>query len=342
MAPSHPFRAICFALISFRILAAQSGPAILPKPDSEGWIPLFRGDNVSDFEEYAPGGLEPPSKVRKPFPGGPFQIQGGDTIRTTGSPNGQLIFRRNFSHFIMEVQLRWPGNLGNTGVMTKLQEDDSGQGGGLPRAVECQGDPGQGMGQIWALGSIDGQAGGTWVTVHARMVPHPFGNGQAAQADSTAPEIPYGGKGAPNDNLLIGFPGWQQPRPAALDNGGWVTFRIESHGRDTTRHFIDGRKVMEYRDPRIAPRNDPGKVFKYLTEGMLSVQSEGTVVWYRRWRIRLLPADPLYASLYPTRLFNAPRRAAADKGLRLGFDGTTLSVLSGGVPAFSIQGRLSY
>jgi hypothetical protein len=224
--------------------------------------------------------------------------------------------------------------------MTKLQFEDVGQGGGLPRSVECQGDPGQGIGQIWSLGSIDGQQGGTWITVRARLVNHPFGgSAQAAQADSTQPEIDYGGAGAPN--LIIGFPGWQRPRPAALDNGGWVTIEVESHGYDTTRHFVDGQKVMQYRNPRIAPRNNANSIIKRLTAGMLSVQSEGTQVWYRNWRIQLLSEDPLYASLYEPTSTLSPRPGARirNASLRLGFRDGVLSILSEGRHAYSLEGR---
>jgi hypothetical protein len=312
----------------------------LAKPDADGWIKIFHGTNQSDFSLYTGSGTPAQEATKAPF-GGPFAILSGDTITTTGSPNGQLILKQNFSHYIMEVDLRWPNSLGNTGVMTKIQWNDVGQGGGLPRAIECQGDPGQGIGQIWALGSIDGQSGGTWISVHAKLVNHPFGGGvTAAQADSTQPEIDYGGVGAPSNNLVIGFPGWQKPHPAALDNKGWVTIRVESHGKDTTRHYVDGVKVMQYRNPRIAPKNNANQVTKYLTEGMLSIQSEGTPIWYRNWRIKLLPEDPLYASLYPTRLLEAPRAIRkAPEPYRLGFDGATLKILSNDGQASSLTGR---
>jgi hypothetical protein len=316
---------------------AQNPTVTLPKPDTDGWIKIFRGGNTSDFSIYSGSGA--PSQNPKAF-GSPFFVQGGDTIRTSGSPNAQLIFKQNFSHYIMEVQLRWPGNLGNTGVMTKIQYGDVGQGDGLPRAVECQGDPNQGIGQIWALGSIDGQSGGTWITVRARMVTHPFGGGQAAQADSTQAEIDYGGVGAPSNNLIIGFPGWQKPKPAALTNAGWVTIRVESHGKDTTRHFVDDQKVMEYRNPRIAPKNNANSVVKYLTEGMLSVQSEGTQVWYRNWRIKLLPEDPLYASLYGTTTLSGPRAIRMSPERHpFGFNGSVLTLLVEGQPSADLRGR---
>jgi hypothetical protein len=317
---------------------AQNPTVTLPKPDTNGWIKIFRGGNTSDFAIYTGNGA--PSQNPQAF-GSPFFVQGGDTIRTSGSPNAQLIFKQNFSHYIMEVQLRWPNNLGNTGVMTKIQYGDAGQGGGLPRAIECQGDPGQGIGQIWALGSIDGQSGGTWITVRAKMITHPFGGSSpAAQADSTQAEIDYGGVGAPSNNLIVGYPGWQKPRPAALNNAGWVTIRVESHGKDTTRHFVDDQKVMEYRNPRIAPRNNANSVIKYLTEGMVSVQSEGTQVWYRNWRIKLLPQDPLYASLYETTSLPVLRaiRKSPERH-RLGFNGSVMTLLLEGETAANLMGR---
>ena len=164
-----------FPVLGFALLTqayAQTTPIVnLPQPDSAGWIHLFRGTNTSDFYAYTAGG--PPSKNQLPFPGTPFFVQSGDTIRTTGSPNGQLIFRQPFSHYFATVELMWPNSLGNTGMMTKIQVDDTGQGGGLPRAIECQGDPNQGMGQVWALGSIGGVSGGTWITLHAKSITHP-------------------------------------------------------------------------------------------------------------------------------------------------------------------------
>jgi hypothetical protein len=308
---------------------AQTTPTVnLPEPDAEGWIKIYRGDNQSDFSIYTGNG-SPAQEGNKAF-GDPFFAQGGDTIRTDGSPFGQLIFKQNFSHYIMEVQLRWPNGLGNCGIMTKIQWNTQGQGGGLPQSIECQGDPNQGMGQIWSLGP---SAGRPWITFRGAT------HSRGAQVDSTKPEMDFGNSGA---NCIVGYPGWQQPRPAALNNGGWVTLRVEVNGRDTSRHFVDGQKVMEYWNPRLAPSNNPDAVSKYLVEGMVSIQSEGPTVWYRNWRIKLLPKDPLYDSLYPTPtglLSSRPSPRKAPGAYRLGFDGRTLTLLSEGRPAFSLEGR---
>ncbi len=325
------------AALAFVIgIAAGSAPAqtvptvTLPKPDSAGWIQIFRGNNQSDFSVYTGNGSPAQEASAAPF-GKVFFVQGGDTIRTVGQPNGQLIFKQVFSNYIMEVQLRWPGNVYNTGSMEKIQWNDQGQGGGLPTCIECQGDPNQGIGQVWCLGANGARP---WITFKGKSdATH------GAQVDSTKPVMDFGGAGGLN--CIVGFPGWQQPYPATVKAHGWVTMRTEVHGKDTTRHFVDGQKVMEYWNPRIAHTNDANNVVKTLTEGMISVQSEGGEVWYRGWRIKLLPEDPLYKSLYPTTaLFNASRPVrTSPETYRLGFNGSTLTILSEGREVSDLTGR---
>jgi hypothetical protein len=309
---------------------AQSLPTVnLPKPDSAGWIKIFRGNNQSDFSVYTGNGSPASEASKQPF-NGPFYVQGGDTIRTSGQPNGQLIFKQVFSHYIMEVQLRWPGNVFNTGTMEKVQWNDQGQGGGLPTCVECQGDPNQGMGQVWCLGPGSARP---WITFHGKTDPS-----HGAQADSTQKVMDFGGSGG--QNCIVGFAGWQKPYPDAVRSHGWVTIRTEVHGKDTTRHFVDGQKVMEYWNPRIAKTNDANAVVKTLTEGMVTVQSEGGEVWYRGWRIKLLPEDPLYKDLYDPVTLAAPRPVRkGTEAYRFGFNGSTLVILSQGKPAMSLTGR---
>jgi hypothetical protein len=308
---------------------AQTLPtAKLPKPDSAGWIKIFRGDNQADFSIYTGSGTPAAEASKAPF-GGPFFIQGGDTIRTSGQPNGQLIFKQAFSHYVMEVQLRWPGNVFNTGTMEKIQWNDNGQGGGLPTCVECQGDPNQGMGQVWCLGANGARP---WISFKGKTDSH------GAIVDSTQSVMHFGGSGGAN--CIVGFQGWQKPYPDAVKAHGWVTIRTEVHGKDTTRHFVDGQKVMEYWNPRIAKTNDANAVVKTLSEGMISVQSEGGEVWYRGWRIKLLPEDPLYKDLYTTPILAASRPVRkGPERYSLGFNGSTLTILSEGHPASDLTGR---
>lgn len=323
--------AVALALcgIALGMARAQSIPTVkLPKPDSAGWIKIWRGDNQADFSVYTGNGSPAQEASKNPF-NGPFYVQGGDTIRTTGSPNGQLIFKQVFSHYMLEVQLRWPGSVFNTGTMEKIQWNDNGQGGGLPTCVECQGDPNQGIGQVWCLGASGKRP---WITFKGKTDSH------GAIVDSTQPVMSFGGSGG--QNCIVGFPGWQKPYPSAVNAHGWVTIRTEVHGKDTTRHFVDGQKVMEYWNPRIATTTDANAVSKTLTEGMVSVQSEGGEVWYRGWRIKLLPEDPLYKDLYTPTTLAAPRLVRkGPERYTLGFNGATLTILSEGRPVLDLSGR---
>ncbi|MEO7427074.1 MAG: DUF1080 domain-containing protein [Fibrobacteria bacterium] len=316
-----------------------------PKPDSAGWIRLFRGTNTSDFYSYMGNNRQVPSQNKAAFPNGTFTVVSGDTIQSSGSPLGLLILKQPFSHYRVQFQMMWPGSIGNTGLLNKVQEDDTAQSQGFPRSIECQGDPNQGIGQIWALGSIRENGnmvnGGTWVTFHGKSIQHPQNaSGTARQFDPASPVIDYGGGGDPTNNLIVGKPGWAKPKPEGLASQTWVTVEVESHGKDTTRHFVNGELVMEYTNPRIAPRDNAGQVMKYLTEGRLGWQSEGSKVWFRNMKIMLFPEDPIFAALYPTTANRDFRILAkpTDKP-RFGLEGNVLSLLTGEGRKLTITGR---
>jgi hypothetical protein len=319
------------ALAASSASAQQLAPGVqLPPPDSAGWIKIFRGvQDTGNFYRFMSTTRTVPAQNKQPLVGGAFSIVGVDTIRSAGSPAGHFIFKQTLSHYRVSFKMRWPGNIGNAGLLMKVQENDTAQSQGFPRSVECQGDPGQGIGQIWALGSIrEGgsmQNGGTWITVRGRLITHPSSwaagacpgtSPQAAQYDSTQPEIHWGGGGDPCKNLTVGAPGFAYPRPASLyangnwrSNTGWVTVEVETHGHDTTRHFVDGQLVMKYHSPRIAPRTKQDSVIKYLTSGLMAWQSEGSNVYYHDIKVKLLPQDPLYATLYPSAIRAAGKPA---------------------------------
>ena len=259
----------------------------LPAPNSTGWIKLTRGDNASDFFTFYSGATI--AQNRKSFPDTTFKFI-GDTIDVKGKPTGHLIFKQPFSHYRIRYQIRWPGVLGNCGFLLHIQENDSVMGGTFPRSIESQGDPLQGMGQIWAISRV-------WVTVHAKASSPP-------QYDPASPEIDYG---AENDGkrLITGIEGYGQPQPAELKLHDWISFEADVHGSDSIAHIVMNKVMIKYRNPRVAPRNNPNQVEKFLKEGLLGWQSEGVPVQYRNIEIKLYPEDPLYATLYPTGLKSA-------------------------------------
>src|SRR5690606_5856838 len=118
-------------------------------------------DNTADFF-VANNGSTPPGRVLGTFPSGPYSVS-GDTVRVTGNPAGQFYFKQPFSYYKVRYQMRFPnftgtgnGGTGNCGMLLHVQAHDN-PTQGFPRSVESQGDPTQGMGQLWPIGDV-------WVT----------------------------------------------------------------------------------------------------------------------------------------------------------------------------------
>jgi hypothetical protein len=293
---------------------AQNPVVNLPKPDGEGWIRLFRGNNTADFYTFYGD-----SKRVNPFPDNVFTVK-ADTVVVTGNPVGHLMFRQSFSHYHIRFQMMMPSNLGNAGMLVHVQEGDPSLWGTFPRSIECQGDPNQGMGQIWCISNV-------WVTVRAKMA------GNTPQYDSTAPAITYGAKSDNNRQIL----GDEKP---SLKVGEWVTIEAIVHGSDSLEHRVRGRTIVKYTDPHVAPPNDPAKIEKMLKSGLLAWQSEGVPVRYRNIEIKLFPEDPLYKSLYPTTGITdyriLPKQGAKPA---LGLNRNAILILKGDGHAITLSGR---
>ncbi len=262
---------------------SQQSVVDLPAPDSEGWISLWRGDNPEDFYTFYSGN-GPLKDHAQNFPDNTFRFE-GDVIKVTGSPTGHLIHKQSFSHYRISYQMRFPGNLGNCGMLLHIQEDDPAMWGQFPRSLESQGDPNQGLGQLWCIGDV-------WVSV--RVV-----NNNTIRWDPNGELITYGAR-TTNNRVIEGKDGWAQPKPPQLQTGEWITQEAEVHGNDSIMHYVEGDLVIKYYEPRVAPANAPDNVQKYLEAGQLAWQSEGTAVEYQNIKIKLLPEDPLYSSLYNT------------------------------------------
>ncbi|MEO6095536.1 MAG: DUF1080 domain-containing protein [Fibrobacteria bacterium] len=251
----------------------QTPVVSLPMPDAEGWIKLFRGNNASDFFTY----YSDRSK-NNAFPDNTFKSS-ADTVVVSGTPTGHIIFKQPFSHYRIKFEEMMPDRLGNAGLLVHVQVDDPPLFGSFPRSIECQGDPGQGMGQVWCIGNV-------WVKVHATS------NG-TPQYNPTSPEITYGAK---NDNSrqILGI------KKPSMKVGEWVLMEAEVHGADSLEHLVRGETIIKYSNPHVAPPTNPDQVEKVLKSGLIAWQSEGVPVRYRNIMIKLFPEDPLYKSLYTT------------------------------------------
>jgi hypothetical protein len=282
---------------------AQSPVVKLPRPDADGWIKLWRGDNPGDFYTYYGSG-----NPDNPFPDNTFKFS-ADTIVVSGTPTGHIVFKQPFSHYRIRFEQMMPVKLGNSGMLVHVQPNDPALWGSFPRSIECQGDPTQGMGQIWCISNV-------WVTVHATA-------GGTPRYNPASPLITYGAKNDNSRQIL----GVKEP---ALKVGEWVMIEAEVHGSDSLEHLVRGETMIKYSNPHVAPPDNPNQVEKVLKSGLLAWQSEGVPVRYRNIRIKLFKEDPLYASLYPSTAaadYRILPKAAHKPALRMGPG--ALRVLSG-------------
>lgn len=288
--------------------------AALPPPGPDGWIKLFRGGNTADFF-IANNGKLSVTASRLSFPNATF-TRLGDTLQSSGSPAGQVYFNRSFSRYRVRYQMRFPGQTGNCGMLYHVQADDT-TTYGFPPSIESQGDPNQGMGQLWPIGDV-------WVDIKVKPT------SQGLQWDPAGRDTVYGGKDW-NSRMILGKDGWAKPAYASLSApSGWVTHEVRVYGSDSVIHLVGDTVRIKYRNPRVSPGGTPGNVAKTLASGLIGWQSEGSRVWYREMQIMLLPGDPSYAPVYAAfDARNALGRAPPPKTL----------FLAEGLPGYRVRGN---
>lgn len=82
-----------------------------------------------------------------------------------------------------------------------------------------------------------------------------------------------------------------------FQDGQWVRFEVEVHGARLVRHFVNGRKVMEYGDIQLDPSEfkrfaniDPGDAkVGPLDHGYISLQAESGPIEFRHIELMRLP-----------------------------------------------------
>lgn len=270
---------------------AQSPVVPLAKPDSDGWIRLYDGSNAGHFYTDYGGGR------KGTFPDQVFLKGGGDTLRVNPTQTGLVIHKQPFTHYRAKFQYHYPDNRqGNSGFLFHIQPDDPYYQGIFPRSLESQGDPGQGMSQLWCIGNV-------WVTIRLRPGTGPGGYfGNVPIYDPTRPESVYGNENQEGKRAAAGIEGWAMPKLTAALNNQWTEMEVDVHGNDSITHKLNGKTMIRYREPRVALTSDPAKVAgmvtKRLTTGLLGWQSEGVPILYRNLMVKLHPEDPLYNKFY--------------------------------------------
>lgn len=273
--------AVTICLFSTDSLVAQTQPETPQEgavkkekaADKSEWIQLFNGKNL---DGWIP-------KIRYHELGENF----GDTFRVEDGVLkvaydqyegpfkerfGHLFYKSKFSHYILRVEYRFTGDqieggpgwaIRNSGLMLH-GEDPKGMAKDqdFPHSIEVQllgGHPGQKVRPTLNLCTP-----GTNVMMDGKL---------HLRHCTSSKSKTYAGE-------------------------QWVTVEVEVHGGKVIRHKIDGKVVLEYRNPQLDPRDkhavelikkNGGK--KLLTEGSISLQSESHPCEFRKVELKVLKND---------------------------------------------------
>lgn len=241
-----------------------------PKPKNEGWIQLFNGEDLTNWNIKIKG-----------FPlnenyANTFRVEDGllkvryDQYENFGDHFGHLFYKSPYSHYKMRVEYRFvgeqcPGGAGwayrNSGIMIHGQSAESMElDQDFPVSIEVQ-----------LLG----------------------GNG--------TDDRPTLNLCTPGTNVVLNGELWTQhcvnSSSATYHGEQWVTAEIEVRGDSVVRHIVDGKTVLEYSKPQLDERDPnyqkllPPDGNKLLKKGSISLQAESHPIDFRKVELLNLGDD---------------------------------------------------
>lgn len=241
-----------------------------PKPKDEGWIQLFNGKDLNDWNIKITG-----------FPlnenyGNTFRVEDSllkvryDQYEKFDGHFGHLFYKHPYSHYKLRVEYRFVGEqvpegpgwaLRNSGIMIHGQSAESMElNQDFPVSVEVQ-----------LLG----------------------GNGTDERSTMNVC--------TPGTNIVMNDSLWTEhctnSTSKTYHGDQWVTVELEVRGDSIVRHLVEGQPVMEYRQPQLDPRDAsyvkllPANGNKLLCKGTISLQGESHPVDFRKVELLNLGDD---------------------------------------------------
>lgn len=252
-------------MLSFPSASAASGE----KPESEGWVPLFNGNNLEGWYSYLD------SSGRNKDPNGVFKVENGmihilDVPMSDGkSDNGYLATTQEFSNVRIHVEYKWGTKRASEGKRNSgLLYLAVGPDRIYPTSLECQ------------IEETD--VGDLWIV-----------NGASVTAFFIAPSFPMYDddrqagtrvRSAPGDSLRVLKSGDFENRD------GWNSVDVILQG-DQSTHLVNGRIVNHARDIQQPDPANPSRMIP-LKSGRILLEAEGSEIWFRDVRVKPLgPAD---------------------------------------------------
>lgn len=240
------------------------------KPKNEGWIQLFNGKDLKDWNIKITG-----------FPlnenyGNTFRVEDSLLkVRYDKYPNfnghfGHIFYKNPYSHYKIRVEYRFVGEQApggaswayrNSGIMIHGQSAESMDlNQDFPVSIEVQ-----------LLG----------------------GNGTDERSNLNVC--------TPGTNIVLKGQLWTQhctnSTSKTYHGDQWVTAEVEVQGDSIIRHIIDGKTVLEYFQPQLDDRDPnyqkllPADGNKLLKKGSISLQSESHPIDFRKVELLNLGDD---------------------------------------------------
>ncbi len=276
-----PLGSLLFALVFTFGVDSTMGQAFT-HADS-GWVRIFNGKDFTGLysRNYTQAIQHPP--------GAPYQIIYPNTdtacIRVSaGSPQGNIgTDKSSYSHYRMRVEQKFDALNPdfNAGLTYHTDETVNRMLNNWPRSIEFQmqqREPGAAY-SIQQVTFTTTVTGGAYAKTGTIVQTCEFGcNGRSYRPN---PVIPEGENGKPR----------------------WLRFELVARGSDSAIHIVNDTVVMRLWNIRIFNDAQNGTANGPYNHGALGLQSEGSMINYRRWEIMEFPAATPLSSHYLHRFF---------------------------------------
>lgn len=254
----------------FILIMAFAFSCSSPKPKNEGWIQLFNGKDLKDWNVKITG-----FPVNENY-GNTFRVEDGllkvryDQYEKFDGHFGHLFYKNPYSHYKIRVEYRFVGEQApggpewayrNSGIMIHGQSAESMDlNQDFPVSIEVQ-----------LLG----------------------GNGKDERSTLNVC--------TPGTNIVMNDSLWTQhctnSSSKTYHGDQWVSVEVEVQGDSIIRHMVDGKTVMEYSKPQLDESDAsfvkllPADKNKMLCKGTISLQGESHPVDFRKVELLNLGDD---------------------------------------------------
>lgn len=259
--PNSTMRLLSLQPLLFILILAFTFSCQSPKPKNEGWIQLFNGKDIKDWNVKITG-----FPMNENF-GNTFRVEDSllkvryDQYEKFDGHFGHLFYKTPYSHYRLRVVYRFVGEqvaggaewaLRNSGIMIHGQKPETMDvNQDFPVSIEVQ-----------LLG----------------------GNGKDERSTMNVC--------TPGTNIVMNDSLWTQhcTNSASKTYHGeqWVKVELEVQGDSIIRHIIDGKTVLEYTKPQLDERDPsfvkllPADKNIMLCKGTISLQSESHPIDFKK------------------------------------------------------------